>query len=166
MLFIQLNQQLGLLRDMLYDINDEQYKTPIMHLGNASIGEHTRHIIELLQCAVAGCQTGIVDYINRSRNLQLQNERMYAINNLEQIQNQIQLPDHTLKLYVEQIAGANELLVSTTYFREIVYNTDHAIHHLALIKVALNEMKLDIVTSEFGMAHATINYKAKMATQQ
>ncbi len=166
MLFIQLTQQLSLLRNLLSDINDEQYKTPIVHLGNASIGEHTRHIIELLQCAVTGCKTGIVDYINRNRNLALQNERIIALNSLELIQYQIQLPDQPLRIKVEKMVGANELdlYISTTYFREIVYNTDHTIHHLALLKVALYELKLDIVNSEFGMSQPTIKYKAKLAS--
>lgn len=160
MIFIQLTQQLRSLSNMLSIINDVQYKTRIEHLGNTSIGEHTRHIIELLQCAVIGYHTGVIDYVNRTRDHTLQNNRVFAQNHLKKLENQINLPDQQLKLLVEQIDGVKESTVSTTYFREVVYNTEHTIHHLALIKVALIEMKLDIVAGDFGMAYATIKYRA------
>ena len=60
---------------------------------------------------------------------------------------------------VEDIEDAVESTVPTTYFREVVYNTEHAIHHLALIKVALIEMKVDLVSDNFGMAYSTIKHK-------
>ncbi|MFM9951429.1 MAG: DinB family protein [Saprospiraceae bacterium] len=160
MIFTQLTQQLRALNNMLSMMSDEQYKTRIEHLGNASIGEHTRHIIEVLQCALTGYQTGVVDYINRKRDQTLQNDRAFAQNRLKQLENQINLPDQQLKMLIEQIDDAKESTVPTTYFREVVYNIEHAIHHLALIKVALIEMKLDIISCDFGMAYATIKFKA------
>jgi hypothetical protein len=44
----------------------------------------------------------------------------------------------------------------------MVYNTEHAIHHLALIKVALIEMQLQVIDENFGMAYSTIKYKATL----
>jgi hypothetical protein len=68
-----------------------------------------------------------------------------------------------LTLVVEQIEGAIELTsVTTTYYREVVYNTEHTIHHLALIKVAIIDMKLYIVDNDFGMAYSTIKYQASL----
>ena len=63
-------------------------------------------------------------------------------------------------LAVNYVAAPTE--VFTTYYREIVYNTEHTVHHLALIKVALIEMKLNIVDKKFGMAGSTIKYKRAM----
>ena len=54
MVFIQLEQQLQLLINLLSNLDDEQYTRRISHLSNASIGGHSRHIIELLQCAING----------------------------------------------------------------------------------------------------------------
>ena len=51
-------------------------------------------------------------------------------------------------------------LVTTTFYREIVYNAEHTLHHLALIKVALREMELDIVGDDFGMAYSTLKFAA------
>jgi len=160
MIFIQLSQQLQTLDKLLSSLDDKQYSKKIEHLGHASIGSHTRHIIELLQCATTGYHSGQIDYVNRSRDLKLESDRFFAQSVLQQLDNTIVHPDKNLALVVEQIEGCNELLnVTTTYFREIVYNAEHTIHHLALIKVAIIEMKLDIVDDNFGMAYSTIKYR-------
>ncbi len=160
MIFIQLAQQLNSLSNLLSSLRDEHYTHKIEHLGNASIGGHTRHIIELLQCAIAGYHSGEVDYINRTRNLEIENDRMLAISMIDKILQEVNMPEKELSLFVEQMDDLKAFTVKTTFFREIVYNTEHAIHHLALIKVALIEMKLDMVEPDFGVAYSTILYKA------
>lgn len=164
MIFLQLSQQLHSLSKLLSSLTDEQYNKKVAHLGNSGIGGHTRHIIELLQCALDGYSTGEVDYVNRKRNLLLETDRMFALSVLQQLKGNINFPDRQLNLVVEQIIGAIELTnVTTTFYREVVYNTEHTIHHLALIKVAIIEMKLDIVDDDFGMAYSTIKYQASLA---
>lgn len=164
MIFLQLSQQLQLLSNLLLKLTDEQFTKKVAHLGNSSIGGHTRHVIELLQCAIDGYTTGQVDYVHRKRDLLLETDRMFAHSMLQKLDGLIKVPDTQLNLVVEQIEGAIELTnVTTTYYREVVYNTEHTIHHLALIKVAIIEMKLDIVDNDFGMAYSTIKYHASIA---
>jgi hypothetical protein len=162
MIFLQLSQQLQALGNLLSTLNDKQYSHKIEHLGNASIGGHTRHIIELLQCAVNGYVTGQVDYVNRARDLVLQSSKAMAQAAISQLQSKVNLPDKKLSMVLEEIEGSIDTAVTTTYFREIVYNTEHVIHHLALIKVALIEMNLNIVDDNFGMAYSTIKYQAAL----
>ena len=164
MIFLQLSQQLQSLSNLLLTLTKEQYNKKVQHLGNSSIGGHTRHIIELMQCAVEGHGTGKVDYINRSRNLLLETDKILAQSVIQQLDGLMRMADKKLNLLVEQIDGGIELpTVTTTYFREVIYNTEHTIHHLALIKVAIIEMKLDIVDTDFGMAYSTIKYQASLA---
>ena len=157
MVFIQLIEQLQSLDNLLILLNDKQYGQNNQFLGNASIGGHTRHIIELLKCAVDGYDTGKVDYFNRVRNLSLESNRFAAMQELESLQSLIIRTDKELKLTLE--SPAPPAYVRTTYYREIVYNTEHTIHHLALIRVALREMNLDIVGDDFGVAHSTLKYR-------
>lgn len=159
MVFIQLIEQLKSLSNLLILLNDRQYTQANDFLGNASIGGHTRHIIELLKCATDGYQSGKVDYLNRVRNLSLETDRSLATQELENLQSQIIKKDKALRLAVEIGEIDSPGFVNTTYFRELVYNTEHAIHHLALIRVGLREMKLDIVGEEFGIAHSTLKYR-------
>ncbi len=163
MIFTQLTQQLLSLSHLLYQLSAEQYTVKIGHLGNASIGGHVRHIIELVQCAMNGYGKGEIDYVNRKRNLELENNKAMAQQVIEQIADSLSLPDKALKLTIDQSEGQMYQHVQTTYYREIVYNTEHAIHHLALIKVALIDMKLDLVNDNFGMAYSTIKYKMSLS---
>jgi len=162
MIFQQLKQQLSSLSNLISLLNDEQYSKKIAHLGNASIGGHTRHIIELLVCAIDGFSNGTVDYLNRKRNLTLEQNREVAQQAISEIELSFSKPDKILNLVVDECVDVESIPVSTTYFREIVYNTEHAIHHLALIKVALIEMNLDLVDANFGMAYSTIKFKASL----
>jgi hypothetical protein len=160
MIFLQLSQQLQSLSKLLLALTDEQYNKKVIHLGNSSIGAHTRHIIELLQCTIKGYSTGEVDYVNRKRNLLLETDKTLAQSTLQQLDGVAMLSDKVLYLLVEQIDAEVEIQkVTTTYFREIIYNTEHVIHHLALIKVAVIDMGLDILEPGFGMAYSTIKYQ-------
>ncbi len=164
MIFKQLLQQLQSLRNLISSLSDEQYTTYISHLTNTSIGAHTRHIIELLKCAIDGYEVGEVDYINRKRNLSLETERMIAINTISEMEEEIIKSDKSLLMVTEKSDNVFETIVTTTYFREIIYNTEHTIHHLALIKVGLIELNMNIVNPQFGMAYSTIKYKTEQAS--
>jgi len=153
-----MTEQLKSLSNLLLLLNDRQYNQKIVFLGNASIGGHTRHIVELLKCVTDGYNLGRVDYLNRVRDLSIETDRMCAAQELTIMINMVTQPDKHMKLVTESGGDGLINVVRTTYFREIVYNTEHAIHHLALIRVALREMKLDIVGEDFGMAYSTIKY--------
>lgn len=159
MIFDKLIYQLNLLGSLIQQLSDQQYAQGISHLGNSSIGGHTRHIIELLQCTLNGYQCGVVDYFNRQRNLMLESDRLVAMELIEEIMGTLRRSDKQLSIIVDDYV---EPQISSTYFREIVYNTEHAIHHLALMKVALIEIGLNVVSDDFGMAYSTIRYKASM----
>lgn len=163
MIFIQITEQIKSLSDLLQLLTNQQYTQKIEFLGNASIGSHTRHIIELIKCAADGYHTGTVDYLNRVRDLTIENDKSVAMQELNWITKKVKQPDRQMNLVVECDNNSNAAYVSTSYFREMVYNTEHAIHHLALIRVALREMKLEIAGDHFGMAYSTIKY---LATQR
>jgi hypothetical protein len=157
MIFSQLKQQLRSLSNLLKLLNTQQYNQKIAFLGNASIGGHTRHIIELLTCVLNGYDSATVDYINRIRNLSLETDLQLAGRELDSLNVQIMRPDKQMKLIPE---GMQQETVYTSFYREIVYNAEHAVHHLALIKVALREMVLDITDDDFGMVASTIKYRS------
>ncbi len=166
MIFIQITEQLKSLSNLLLLLNDKQYNQKIAFLGNASIGGHSRHIIELLKCAADGYTAGTVDYLNRFRDLAIETDKLFAMQELSLIMDQMIRPDKEIKLVTECFEGSAANYVTTTYFREIVYNAEHTIHHLALIRVALREMQLEIVGDDFGMAYSTIKYFANQNETQ
>jgi len=166
MIIQQLNEQLAALKELLLLLNDEQYTKKICFLNNASIGAHTRHIIELIQCLTNGYSRGTVDYINRDRNLLIEQNRSIALNELSVISMLIMQPDKYMELLTENMNENQSIHLNTSFYREIEYNKEHTIHHLALIRVALREMNLPIVNESFGVAHATLKYISKQQILQ
>ena len=77
-----MTEQLKSLTNLLLLLNDRQYNQKILFLGNASIGGHTRHIVELLKCVTDGYSMGRVDYVNRVRNLSLETDKLLAAQEL------------------------------------------------------------------------------------
>lgn len=166
MIFLQLSQQLDALSDLLNSLTDEQYRYKVEHLAKANIGSHTRHIIELAQCMVDGYHKGQIDYVNRNRDLVLESDRVLAQSELVSLTSKIRLSDKQLRVVVEESYEMEVQEVFTTFFREVIYNTEHVVHHLALIRVALIEMKLDVVNADFGVANSTIKYKQSIKNEQ
>jgi len=162
MIFLQLKQQLESLHKLLLEIRDDQYNNKISHLSNSSIGAHTRHVIELLQCTLLGYEAGKVDYLNRQRNLDIEQDRLLASAIIEEQLKGINKQDKNLLVICDQSEPQDGYNVKTTYFREIIFNTEHAIHHLAFIKVALIEMQLPLVSKDFGLAYSTIKYQESL----
>lgn len=161
MIHQQLTHQLDDLSDLLHRLSPAQYSRRILHLGDASIGGHTRHIIELIRCLTSVYEEGVIDYHNRQRNLELESNKQAALEQLEEERKNLVRGDKVLQLRLETgIAGET---ISTTFFRELVYHTEHTIHHMALIKVALHEQQLQLTGENFGMAYSTIEYRARQA---
>ena len=59
---------------------------------------------------------------------------------------------------------SNELMqFHTNYHREIAYNLEHTIHHMALIKVGICELSDIRVPEGFGVATSTMKYRKECA---
>lgn len=145
-------------------LTQDQYVKPCKTLFNASIGQHVRHIIELFQSLLAGYEEGIVNYENRKRDINIETNKEFALQLLKDIYENIDKPDKGLTLaacYDEH--SSDTMNVITNYRREVIYNLEHAIHHMALIRIGINEVS-DIKLSEsFGVAASTIKHQKACA---
>ncbi len=162
MIQASLQEQLISLQQLLQQISSSHYLNKSNMLGSSSIGQHVRHVVEMMQCLLNGYETGIVNYDERKRDNRIETDKLFTANLLQELLLGLQQPDKGLSLQQE----ANNETVQTTYKRELLYNTEHAIHHMALIKVALREMGIDIKNENFGVAPATIRYKQSTACVQ
>lgn len=166
MVFHQLMNQLQALAGLITNLSDEQFTKPVRHLGGATIGAHTRHIIEILQCTLKGYALGTIDYFNRVRDLQLEKDRSKGLIAIDNLMGNMVLPDKPLNVVANTGDGNDQPCVQSSYFREIVFNAEHATHHMALIRVALMDMNLEIVSHDFGVAASTLKFKAKQQCAQ
>lgn len=137
------------------------YTAPCPALSDASIGQHTRHIIELYQCLLAGYEAAVVNYDDRKRNRLYENDKDEAISVIRQIQDSLEQEDKPLQVVCE--SGGHGVTIKSNYYREVLYNLEHCIHHQALIRVALISANNVLVSDEFGVAPSTIQYRQQCA---
>ncbi|VXC16072.1 conserved hypothetical protein [Flavobacterium sp. 9AF] len=159
MLVSAIQKNFGEIITLLDQLDNQKYTFCNPELSNATIGEHTRHIIELYQCLLENYELGIVNYDKRKRNLSIQNSIEEAKKAIAAIIDNIHLPNKNLTLE-DGIQKAN-FSIPTNYFRELLYNLEHSIHHQALIKVAVLKYKEIILAENFGIAKSTIEYKSQ-----
>ncbi|WP_428224936.1 DinB family protein [Flavobacterium sp.] len=145
------------LKDVISQITDVEFTTPIPALSQATIGEHCRHIIELYQALLHSYTTDVLNYDNRARNVSIQTQKITAIDAMEQILEAIEKNDK--KIMLEHLISGVPTVMETTYFREVLYNLEHCIHHQALIKVALIQLGTITVSENFGVAPSTLEYR-------
>lgn len=157
MLVASINSNLNELNHLLEQLSEADYSNPCLELSNATIGEHIRHIIEMFQCLENQYDNGIINYDMRERNVLIQTNPEYALQVVKQIQNQLGRPDK--KIVLQQMIDGEEIRIESNYFRELLYNLEHCIHHQALIKVAILKHQRLNVSENFGVARSTIEYR-------
>ncbi|MBS1666971.1 MAG: DinB family protein [Bacteroidetes bacterium] len=148
-----------LLEDALCQLTDEQYAQKIDLLSDASIGQHVRHIVEMFVCMQNGYLSGTVNYENRKRDFVIEHDKAAAIALMSDIC--ANLYDDNKEILLE--AGFDEHShalnkIPSNYFREIAYNLEHAIHHMALIKIGIHEVANVTLPKSFGVASSTLKY--------
>ena len=155
--FLQLTASVG-------QLTDEQYVHQCQTLTGATIGKHVRHVIELFQSLQNGYEHGIVNYDSRKRDSRIENEKQLALSLLNEIRAGLNKKDKDLSLETSYDEDSGEVVfIKTNYNREIVYNLEHAIHHMALIRIGINEVSSVELPENFGVAPSTIRYRQECA---
>ena len=145
------------LSHVIGQLNSSEFSKPLQVLNNASVGQHTRHSIEMFQCLLNGYEKGHFSYDDRERNLRIETDSSFAQEQLKVICSTIELPNKPLMSSYN--LGDSIVQVETNFFRELLFNLEHCIHHNALIRIGINEIT-DIPMSEhFGVAPSTMEYR-------
>jgi hypothetical protein len=155
--FIQLSHALD-------QLTDDEYIKPSTILFNATIGQHVRHIIELFQCLEKGYDEAVVNYEKRKRDYRIESDRNFAASLLRKIYRGLSKPNKFISLEAEDYNETVEtVVIPSNYYREIAYNLEHTIHHMALIRVGVNEVSSVVLPDEFGVAYSTIKFRQQCA---
>jgi hypothetical protein len=161
MLIPSINNSLDELIGLLNQLSKEEYSEPCFELSGSSIGEHTRHIVEMFQCLNRNYDSGIVNYDKRERNVLIETNTDFAVQMILDIKNNISKVNKNLEL--QQKIDGNAVHIQSNYYRELLYNLEHCIHHQALIKVAILKCENIAVDDNFGVARSTIEYRKQCA---
>ena len=155
---------LAQLRWVTQELSDGQYTEPIPVLNGATLGQHLRHILEFFQELDKGYNLGIVNHDQRKRDYLIETSRAIAIEQIEKIRQGLCKPDHDLFLVNEMgIDDPVEVKINTNYCRELIYNFEHMVHHMALMRIGIVTLTGIGLPEEFGVAASTIKFRKACA---
>lgn len=138
----------------------EKYACP-PSFTKASIGAHTRHIIDYYLAFNHGLADARINYCKRNRDIEVETNINKAV------ELGLYLIDQLANLDSQQAASRMRMIdgdfggeCDTTIERELSFLANHALHHIA--SIAFIAKDLDIETSEnFGLAPSTIQHLEK-----
>lgn len=149
--------------DLLQRVNEETYSRPLSLFNGSSIGQHFRHIIDFYGCMANNAQDGRLDYAHRQRDTRVETEPAYAAEMLERFFNKLKDLDETTSVEVvaDFSSDFNETrpVVTSCIGREMMYAYDHAVHHLAIIKMGLKSVAPGFeMDKNLGVAPSTVKH--------
>ncbi len=137
------------------------YAQPLEIFSGSSVGQHFRHIYNFYEILFNNWQKGIIDYAARRRKTTIEKDPALATSSFEHLTTQLHELDENTTLQILSDFGSDQSderrLVSSTLGRELAYAFDHAIHHLAIIKIGLKNSFPSIPLPEkLGVAPSTL----------
>ena len=147
--------------EVMNSLPAEVFTRPCDVVGGATIGQHVRHTIELYQCLLSGYTPGDICYDKRARDKKIENDVDFALHCLHEISGAIGKPDKDLNVSYE--IDHRGVQLRSNYYREVMYNLEHTIHHQALIRVAIESLTSIKLPVSFGVAPSTLKYRATCA---
>jgi len=157
------------LKDLVQVIGTEKYNTSSEILSGATIGQHIRHILEFYLLLVSGSFTGTISYDKRERDLRIETDPAFAKTVIARLVSGIGTLDVHQSVRFDadySTEGAGDKKISSSVGRELAYCIEHSIHHQAIIKAGLIDLRLvHLVSDDFGVAYSTIRHRNDSCAQ-
>jgi len=143
-------------------MKSDEYTKPVNVFNNSTIGQHVRHTLEFFQCLMIGYENGVVSYDKRNHDKSIETNKKLALEFIKKAKDFIANCDmrRPLKLEVNYNLDDNDdLIVDSNMAREVTYNIEHAIHHMAIIKIGIQVICPYVeLPYGFGVAISTLRY--------
>lgn len=147
---------------LLAQLDNEVYCQPLPILKGNSLGKHVRHILEVYQELFTGLVQGKVCYDARRRDTQLEQDPNFARRLIVELSKRTDEINKDAGISVFGNYGEEEVLVGSTLGRELAYNIEHAIHHMAILQICVqHQFPLVVLPANFGLAYSTIQHQNK-----
>lgn len=152
------------INQVISQLDTDHYHCPLPEFNGSSLGQHFRHILEFFQCLEDGVQSGTVDYAARNRNHVYETNPEIASAAFDAFNHALPNFDMAQPVQVRAEFGTdNRPCYESTVGRELLFVYDHAIHHLAIIKIGLICHYPEIsVDKDLGVSPSTVKARAKM----
>ena len=149
----------------LLDIIDNQvYTKPLDIFKGSTVGQHFRHILDFYLCLLKGTKSGVIDYANRDRDPAIESDAQYAKTIFLRVSDTVMqlLETDTTQVYGDFSNESYEHrpLLHSSIGRELMFAHDHAVHHLAMIKIGIDAAGVSLtMDSNVGVAPSTIKHR-------
>ena len=154
-----LNQLLSLTKQL----DQHVYAAELDLLNGNSIGNHIRHIIEFFDLFISGTRAGVINYDRREHSSLFEQDITAASSKIQSLIVDIAEMTTDKKIFLEVSYKDNEedlVRIHSSLERELAYNIEHSIHHMAIIKIAIMTLFPKIkLEPNFGVAYSTVRYQ-------
>lgn len=151
---------------VIIQIKKEDYVKPVDVFNNSTIGQHFRHTLEFFQILMEGYEEGKVSYDKRNHDKSIETDKDLALEIIEKSKAFIATCDMKKPLLLEvnyNLSNNDDTIIESNMAREVTYNVEHAIHHMAIIKIGLRVLCPYVkLPHGFGVAISTLRYRSEV----
>jgi len=124
------------------------------------VGSHVRHSLNHYQSLISAVErNSVTNYDDRQRNTDIETDKVAAMTELDVIVAKVptlHLEDLVImKFYGDASINFEPYSVHSNIGRELSFVTHHAVHHLAMIKLIMNNMSYT-TSEQVGIAMSTL----------
>ena len=147
------------LKKWVGSVSPDLYTYPIAEISHGTVGQHIRHIIEFYQEFLRGVDTSTINYDSRARNVRFEQNPTQAAQEIDRLKRVVGNQNPQIELHLAGSYAGEPYTVRTTVGRELIMVTEHAVHHMALIKAALRSIgQAALIPADFGVAASTLAF--------
>lgn len=179
--------------NILEQIDNDIYTKRIEKIYNATIGAHIRHSVNHFETLIQAHDyysqkkgdDRVFNYDHRSRDTMIEVDRQLALHSLHQIMALVPELSMEMPVHIGFIAQLErdesgmktdrngnlaydfkDFSIESTVARELAFVTHHSVHHLASIRLMLNDLNCNILDSSIGIAPSTLKFEQKETRKQ
>lgn len=154
------------LSHVVRQVEPGDYCRPSLALSNSTVGQHVRHTLEFFICLEKGFSIGVVNYDHRDHDHLIETNKDLALDVIGRVREFVAHGNENRPLTLEvgyERDNENSQSIDTNYLRELTYNVEHAVHHMAIMKIGLREVAPYVdIPVDFGIAVSTMRHKESM----
>jgi len=155
---------LGQIDGVIKECKEEDYSKPLEIFNGATIGQHVRHTLEFFICLFDARNDGIINYDKRNRDEVIETDKKFACAIISSIMEFLNKSEDDFLVEFEadySFSGNSNLKMPSSFYRELSYNIEHAIHHMALLKIGVqSSLQYIKLPDHFGVASSTVRYQS------
>jgi len=149
--------------DLTNQLSEAEYSAELDLLNGNSIGKHVRHVIEFFEILVSGSANGLINYDKRVHEPLYETDTKAAMEKIQFLLKGVDAISSNEELILEvsySDTDEDAVKIKSSIERELAYNIEHSIHHLAIIKIAVQTIFPNVkLIKNFGVAYSTVRYQ-------